>query len=276
MRIARAFAQRLLKIDPLLLVAQTVIAAAAIAGAYFHALPIQHSAQHENYPVVDAVTIGWIGLLVIAFVLPRITELSLGGTSLKLRQVKESSADIVDSLGAVANLAQSWSTSVAIYVGHMAKATNSLERDGLFANYLRDRMSDARGFLSEDPDDNVRIALWLYDLATQNIEFVYSNEFEPTKKSYAKGEGLLGQAFSDPRRYITDDVRTEAAYKSTRKGDPPYRGAMCHPVIVGNSTIGILTADKRSVGLFSNLADEIGRGLAAQCALAVDQRSKYP
>lgn len=245
------------------MLAQIVIGSSAIAGAYYHAFPIHHDAQHENYPVVDAVTIGWIGLLVLAFVLPRITEVSLGGTSLKLREVKESSKDIVASLAAVANLAQSWSTSAALYLGHMTKASTGLERDRLFADYLRDCMGDARGFLSEDPDDDVRIALWLYNPTTQTIEFFCSNEFEPSQRSYASGEGLIGGAFRDRRLYNVDDVRTVPAYKSTHKGDPPYRAILCCPVILGESIIGMITADKRKVMFFSDLAEEIAKGWPA-------------
>ena len=44
--------------------------------------------------------------------------------------------------------------------------------------------------------------------------------------------------------------------------------------MVGDDEIGMITADKQSAVLFSTAADDIARGLASQCALAIDQFRK--
>jgi GAF domain-containing protein len=86
---------------------------------------------------------------------------------------------------------------------------------------------------------------------------------------------MLGEAFMERRAFNEADVRNVPSYLDTRNGvDPPYRAVLCIPIFVGEEPIGMLTADKRNAVLFGTAADDIARGLAAQCALAIDQFRK--
>lgn len=251
---------------------QILLAILGLVGAALHAFPIRiYPDDKENWPILDAVTIGWLALVIVSILLPNIGEITLGGASVKLREVKESADELVESLEDFANLVQNWSTSVAIYIDLLDKAESDRERELLLERYLRDRMGEAREFLSDDPDVDVRIAVWIFNPDTRRVEFLFSNELEPTQASYDPGEGMIGQAFLERRRFNESDVRSVPSYKRTRGGDPPYRAVLCVPVTFGDAIIGMLTADKNDATLFSVAADDIAKGLASQCALAIDQ-----
>ncbi len=257
-------------------IAQIVLALAGLLGAVFHAFPIHSTIKHEDWPVLDAVDIAWLGLIAVAVLLPGITKLTLGGVSLELREeARESAEELQSAIAEYANLVQNWSVSAMLYIDMLGKAADDDERAVLLAHYLRDRMGEAKNYMSEDPDDDVRIALWMYDPGTKMLEFFFSNEGPPTRQSYAVGEGMIGEAFMERRRFNEADVRNVPSYLDTRKGAaPPYRAVLCTPVFVGDEPIGMLTVDKRTAEIFSAAADDIARGLAAQCALAVDQFRK--
>jgi GAF domain-containing protein len=258
-------------------VAQWVIAIGGLIGAGLHAFPIHEGAKlNENWPVFDAVDLGWLALIAVAVLLPGISKLTLGGVSLEMREeARESKEELSEAIEDYANLVQNWSTSAVLYIDMMGNAKDDAERAMLLYNYLRDRMGEAKNFLSDEPTDDVRIALWMYDPESNALEFFFSNETPPKKQSYAVGEGMIGQAFLERRRFNEADVRNVPAYVSTRGGeDPPYRAVLCTPVLMGDEAIGIVTADKKTDALFSNAADDIAKGLASQCALAVDQFRK--
>jgi hypothetical protein len=84
-------------------------------------------------------------------------------------------------------------------------------------------MGEAKTYLSDEPTDEVRIALWMYEPDSKSLEFFFSNERPPIKQSYSVGEGMIGQAFLERRRFNEPDVRNVPAYVSTRKGEDPDR-----------------------------------------------------
>jgi GAF domain-containing protein len=257
-------------------VAQIILAGGGVLGAIFHAFPIHQAAKKENWPNLDAVDIGWLALVIVAVLLPGIGKLTLGSVSLEMKEeARESKEELEEAIGDYANLVQNWSTAPVLYIDLLQKAPGDDERAMLLSHYLRDRMGEARAYLSEEPTDEVRIALWMYDPERQTLEFFFSNERPPIKQSYSLGEGMLGQAFLERRRFNEPDVRNVPSYLDTRDGEPPpYRAVLCVPVLVGDEALGVLTADKESAGLFTEGADDIAKGLASQCALAIDQFRK--
>jgi GAF domain-containing protein len=157
----------------------------------------------------------------------------------------------------------------------MTEVKNDQQRADLLVDYLQDRMGEAKEFLSAEPSDDVRIMLWIADLSG-GLDFYFSNERPPKKEHYEPGEGMLGRAFRERRRYNVSDVRSVPSYEDTREGDPPpYRAVLCMPVFIGDESIGMLTADKKSATLFSAASEDIAKGLASQCALAIDQFRKF-
>jgi putative methionine-R-sulfoxide reductase with GAF domain len=258
-------------------VAQILLAAGGLLGAIFHAFPIHQAAKlKQNWPVLDAVDIAWLAMIAVAALLPGISKLTLGGVSLEMKEeARESKEELEVAIEDYANLAQNWSTAAILYIYMMSNANDDDERAMLLSHYLRDRMGEAKAYLSEEPTDDVHIALWIYEPAKKELEFFFSNEKAPTRRSYALGEGMIGQSFLERRRFNEPDVRTVPSYISTRGGeDPPYRAVLCVPVLVGDEAIGIITANKKSAEIFSDAADDIAKGLASQCALAIDQFRK--
>jgi GAF domain-containing protein len=267
------------KVPSYMVWAQIGLVAIGLAGVIFHAFPIREGRfVSHDWPILDPVDVLWVAVVIVAILLPNISEVSFGEASLKLRRLRtatrEARGDFEDTIDDFANLVQNWSTSVMLYISLLAAATDDARRELLLHNYMRDRMGEASEFLSDEPNDKVRIMLWIFDPDTQKLEYFFGNDDPPLQKEYAPGEGMIGQAFLEKRRYNEADVRNCPGYKKTRQGDPPYRAVMCTPVYVGDDAIGMLTADKKEAEIFSDDADEILRGLASQCAIAIDQFRK--
>lgn len=267
------------KISPLasftVIAFQSLLGLAGLAGGFFHAFPTTIHEEHQNFPVLDITTIAWLGLVVVAFVLPRVTEVAFGDLSVKLREATESSEVFRDVSNDLANLTQNWSTSALLFLTLLEEKDDADQRNILSRNYVRDRMGEARQFLGDSPDSTVRIAIWIYDENEDILRFEYSPHFTPTQTEYQRGEGFLGQAFLERRAFSEADVRQIPSYKRTRDADPPYRGVMCIPLKVGDAAIGMLTIDKPEATDFTPTSEEIAQGLSAQCAYALELRRRF-
>jgi hypothetical protein len=169
----------------------------------------------------------------------------------------------------VANLVQNWSTSIGILADQLETyAQFKSEQDRLIQQYYRDRMGEAKQFLTEVPDDPARVVLWMYDESTGTRDFVWSDDLVPTKASRSIGEGMIGKSFEEGRSFNESDVLTLPCYEATRKGKPPYRAVLGQPVWLGARKLGAITVDKREPKIFGTVATEIAHALAAQCAAA--------
>jgi GAF domain-containing protein len=249
---------------------QVFLAAIGLFGAYFHAFPKVVKDATQNYPVLDITTIAWIGLIVLAALLPKIQEVAFGALSIKLKDATESAEVLRDVSGDLANLVQNWSRSQVIYLSLLSGESSEVARSETTTRFLRDRMGEARQFLGDSQDSNVRIALWIFNDDANELQFIYSPHFTPTKKSYRPGEGFLGQAFLEGRTFSEPDVRLVPSYLRTRATDPPYRAVICIPLKIEEQKIGILTVDKPEAVGFSSIAEEIAAGLASQCCIALE------
>jgi len=89
--------------------------------------------------VFDATTLSWLGLIVVAYLLPRISEITLGDTSLKLREKADEATSGLEKIDALADLLQNWANSTLIYM-HLLADADSDRASLLLMNYLRDRM----------------------------------------------------------------------------------------------------------------------------------------
>jgi putative methionine-R-sulfoxide reductase with GAF domain len=259
----------------LLVVMQVVLFCVGLWGAYYHAFPLAVHAEHENVPALDLVTIAWLGLSVVAVVFPRVTEVAFGDVTVKLREATKSVDAYRDVSEDLANLVQNWSTSSLLYLTLLSNNDDSETRDAITQNYLRDRMGEARQFLGDSSTSLVRVALWIYDADEEVLRFEYSPQFTPTQATYRLGEGFIGQAFLEGRVFSEPDVRLVPSYKSTRDGDPPYRAVICVPIRIGDEAIGMLTIDKTEATPFSETAEEVSNGLAAQTGYALELRRQF-
>ncbi len=259
---------------------QVGLAVVGLIGAIARAFaPVR--AKDAAWPVFDATTLAWLGLIVVAYLLPRISEITLGDTSLKLREkADEATSGLEKTIDALADLLQNWTNSALIYMHLLADADGD-RASVLLMNYLRDRLGEARKWLSDDPSANVRISLWLFNKETDRLEFFFSNEINDVATldaTFRPGEGLMGQAFLERRRWNEPDARQIPGFKAIRKsGTEGYDAVMCVPVVndPGDAPLGMLNVDKRG-DEFSGTAESIAVALAAQCAFAFDQYWKAP
>jgi len=151
----------------------------------------------------------------------------------------------------------------------------------LLMTYRRDRMGEARKWLRDGPSAHGRISLWMFNEDTEQLEFFFSNEIDgvgTVEAVFHRGEGLMGQAFLERRRWNEADARQIPGFTSIRpSGTESYDAIMCVPVMnnLDSAPLGMLNFDKRG-DKFSGTAESIAVALAAQCAFAFDQYGKAP
>ncbi|HEY1655311.1 MAG TPA: GAF domain-containing protein [Candidatus Tumulicola sp.] len=252
---------------------QILLCGVGIAGAALRAFPIRMDGPHENWPILDATTLAWLAPIVIAFVLPNISEIAWAGFSIKIRELREASKSYEDALDNLANVAQNWSTSLAIYACKMSRQPPErlLEsKDSIYADYIRDRMGEAYEMLATKPGETVRLGLWLFDPESKEITFARGFRLKPKQEKYNPGEGMIGKSFTENRSFNEADVRNVPSYVSSRGDDePPYRAVLCQPICWDGKAIGVITVDRSATGFFDYVSLQVTQGLASQCALAL-------
>jgi hypothetical protein len=247
-----------------------------LIGAFGRAFaPIKE--KDAAWPVLDATTIAWLALILVAYLVPRVSEITLGGASLKLLEnVDKATGKYQGTINDLSGLLQNWLESELILMNALAGADDSGARLA-FMNFLRDRMGEARKWLSDDPAANVRISLWIYDADNKVLEFLFSNEIDDkatTDAQFEPGEGLMGQAFAERRFWNEAKAREIPGFRPLRPSSG-YDAVMTVPVeLPGNLTpLGMLNFDKKG-DKFSDAAENIGLALSALCAFALSEYSK--
>ncbi len=136
--------------------------------------------------------------------------------------------------------------------------------------YCLERMEEAKEWMG-DEDEAIRISLWWYDSAENELYFVLSNDIrdELTKNARFKpNSGLMGQAFAENRLYNIADAPTSAFYTPIRDSTPSYHGLLLAPVRIMDEPMGMLSIDRQQTATFSEAAENIAEGLTAQVAYA--------
>lgn len=255
-------------------VMQIVIAFAGLGAAITRAF--LHRENYESWPNLDVTTMGWLGVALIGVLLPSISEIKLGGVSIKTKQLKRATRIYETTLDSLANLVQNWSTASALFVAQMESVPEDLleAKADIYAAYIRDRVGEAYEMLATRKDEKIRIGIWFYRPTKKKLVFTYGFargiRSRPKRNEYDPGQGMLGRSFVENRHFNEADVRNVPSYESSREEDdePPYRAVLCEPIRWLGNPIGIVTVDRSTIGFFDQFAVEIVRGLCAQCALA--------
>jgi hypothetical protein len=126
-------------------VIQVFLIVAGLAGLAFQAFPVRTNQYYDNWPLFDLTALAWLVPIVVAMLLPNISEVTWGPLSLKVRELKSASEVYEVSLDNLANLVQNWSTSAAMYIAKMGQRKENLleAKDAIYADYVRDRMGEA-------------------------------------------------------------------------------------------------------------------------------------
>lgn len=266
-----------------LLFAQLFIGLLGVVGATLHAFPVERTADTQ-YPLVDASTASWIALVVIAYFMPRIAKLKWFNTEVEVRdEVKDTASLFEKSSENWADILQNWSQAIAIFIAQCEETPDL--RTMLLMNFVRDRMGEAKVLLlPQVPEDEaainaspvdvnqVRLSAWIYDPKANTLRFFWSNEIvdpETQKATFAPGTGLVGQAFLEGRLWNEADAEAVPGFIKI-SGQPRIGGVICAPIWLRERSkpAGMITADRPTVGKFSDINCDIVKALAALIAIA--------
>ena len=93
------------------------------------------------------------------------------------------------------------------------------------------------------------------------------------QRSFALGEGLVGWAFVHGQSAVLADARQDPRFaKASRNVDKP-RSMLIVPIIMGDQTIGVISADQDEYGWFSVNDLSLVEALARQAGIAIQRNS---
>jgi signal transduction protein with GAF and PtsI domain len=127
-----------------------------------------------------------------------------------------------------------------------------------FDSFVRDRLGELKELLVNDVDDDVRLALWVYDAGAELLRFFFSNEItdEATRKAtFGIGEGMIGTAFDEPRVWNEANATMLPSFVPIVKRES-YAAVLSVPVRLGETKLAILTVDRKKSEEFSAEAVE--------------------
>jgi hypothetical protein len=256
---------------------QAVLATLGLGGAFLHAYP-STSAKDAATPNVDLVSLAYIGLIVVAFLLNNIESFEFGG--LKFKRFKEEATKTVnESIAAateVRKALRAWPQTLGTLFENFALADDD-ELDERWTNFKRDRLGDAKQLLANSVNDRIRLAIWIYIAEGNVIEFDDSNEINDeatTTATFRPGEGFLGQAFEEGRTLNEADAAMLPSFKTIVERRN-YRGVLAVPIVLGSEKLGVLTIDRPEAEEFSDASVAIAEACAATIALALDRYTTY-
>jgi len=244
-----------------------------VLGAFAHAFPTSHKPD-EDFPVVDLEGLAWFALVPIGLLLPRISKIKLGEAEIELVAASKEAVKIGDDL---ASLMLNWTGTLTITEALIRRAKDVDEAAGFLWNFVRDRLGEMKEAIEADEGD-VRISVWIYDDQSDKIDFYYSNEIidEATQNaSFARGEGMLGQAFVEQRTWNEPNALQLAAYTQI-VARPQYKAVYCGPITFHGAPKGMLCIDKKEEAMFGDRADTIAKSLEAILAAAFEELDRYP
>jgi hypothetical protein len=248
--------------------ARVGLAVLGIAGAGLRAWPTLHKPD-DTIPVVDATTLGFLALIVVAVILPRVSKLTIGGTTVEL--AAQAAKELKDATDDLSELVQNWSTSLAGLVERLAEGEDVADIQVLYFNFVRDRLGELKLNIGS-LDGNVRIAFWLYDESTRELVFTYSNEIrdEATRaKRFGFAEGLLGQAFEE-QRFWNEGKATQLPSFVPVGPQTRYSSVCAAPVTLLQERLGMLSVDKLGDTAFTERSSNLIIGCARILAVATE------
>jgi GAF domain len=231
---------------------------------------------NHKWPNADLVTLAWLSFAVLGLLLPSITSIDFpGGGGVKFQEAVQAGSEgileLQETLRDATDQIQSWLTSVSwlnIYL-QRSDVDDDAAISAVF-RYCLERMDEAKEWMG-DEDEAIRISLWWYDFAENELYFVLSNDIrdELTKNfRFKPNSGLMGQAFAENRLYNIEDAPTSAFYMPIRDAAPSYHGLLLAPVRIMDEAMGMLSIDRQQKAIFSGDAENIVEGLAAHIAYA--------
>lgn len=225
---------------------------------------------------IDQLSLTLIGLLLAIFFLPIVENIEIPGVKLKTRAVekaRESIADYKEAVSDLTKLLASWTYSSAHLTYRLREAASSDRCKLILANYFRDRLAELQRWLNTTEEAvGCRISVWLFDQAKGKLVFYFSNEIKDPatrEKTFAVGEGMLGQAFDEERKWNEPHATLSPSHEVLDGRAPSYQGILLVPIRFFRDTLGMIRIDRQDGARFSDDAVRLVDATAHFAGLAL-------
>jgi hypothetical protein len=251
-----------------------IITALGFLGAAGHALFVPIETGARWIPALDTTTIAWIAIAALGALIPFLSEFTVAGVSVKLREAEQTTKGV---LGDATNLARRW-----------LEQTSSLLRDkptslGANADAWPDTVKRFIGGPCDEalrwvggPEEKRRLSLWLLKDGNTKLQFWFSNQrFDSAELAdFAVTEGLIGKTARRQEPLRLADATKEPEFLA-RAGSSDFHGLYCTPITRkseghADRAIGVLVVDRQKSQVVNDNAADVLEALSAMIALLLD------
>jgi len=227
-------------------------------------------------PDLDGMTIQWMVVAGIAYILPWINEITFGSASIKLRQELQETQKIGDKLlDEATDYTQHWNYSLSQYLADL-DTDDSINIPARFDQFLYWRLNEALEW-NGPKEDSHRISLWLANPETHKIEYALDIGFERSlfDDSFSYTEGVIGVAFTEhvTRNELSPSSKNRygALWKSfSNNNDSNTKGSLLAvPLMYGKRCLGVMCLDRPENEYWEKPAIDMLEALACIIAIAI-------
>ena len=222
-----------------------IAAAIALVGGAGHVIFTAIGPGERWLPTFDAVTIIWVGVAIVALLLPDISEFTVAGVSLKRGEIADLSIAAVSD---TAELLKNWSASLnGLLAAFDHGDVTAVQAESQLSQFFQLRSYEALEWLAGDKEER-RLSVWLYDQANNDLFFFFSNEIkddETVAYRFPFGKGIVGAVYRDHRTWNERNAPTLPVYETIRTTPTRYRGILCIPIDYGSARYGVLSIDRQ-------------------------------
>jgi hypothetical protein len=248
---------------------RATLALVGFVGAGLRAFPVSRKAD-EDFPVVDLTTLAFLVLILVAFLLPRISKIKVGDTEIELIEAAE---ELKQSAVDYSGLLQNWMFLAGYAIEELRDQTDEDDASDIFFKFVRDCLGDLKRSISTTEQSPMRLTLWIYDPRADVLRFGFSNEIDDAatmSRTFGPREGFVGEAFAEQRSW-NESKATELPTFVWIRPDVPYQAIAAAPVSLFQRGLGMLTVDKADENAFGPAAANLIEGCARMLAIVLDE-----
>lgn len=267
------------KVSPEIRFASDALMVVGVAGLVGHSVFVSLARGEEWIPTLDVTSLAWVTLIVIAFLLPSLTEFTAFGVTVRLAELKR---DIADVAFDATELLKNWqrTTSNILRQKELYRGDDYQEAwRALVIRFVAERGHEALDWIGVK-DEVRRFSVWLIEEreppALDVVGLFYSSEeFSAVRQEpFEVGEGLVGIVADSQQSINSDDGTGYPGYE--RRGNDPedFKGIYVTPITRqvegGDRALGVLVFDRKNAEKFPPQAQNVIEALAANLALVLD------
>lgn len=243
---------------------QLVLVVTGFLGAAAHAFWTERKDGSSYAPNFDAVSIGWLAIALVGFLLPKLQEFGFAGASFKLRDTVNSIGDLVEES---TDLLQNWTGAINLLAAWLVNEPR--ESPARILGFIRDRAGEAAAWL-QAPDEKLRLSVWAVDPSGLQILYPQSIDNQPVQAtSWKPGEGLLGRSYLEQRIWNEKNAKSLPAYVAIPNEYQDYNGILLVPITYEDRRLGMLCITREKEANFSGEQENVACALARILAFAM-------